>query len=43
VWNDATDGWIEFSLLTSGMPEYPAKDLEDKIVQVLANGARPPG
>jgi D-alanyl-D-alanine carboxypeptidase/D-alanyl-D-alanine-endopeptidase (penicillin-binding protein 4) len=43
VWNDATDGWIEFSLLTSGMPEYPAKDLEDKIVQVLANGAKPPG
>ena len=43
VWNDATDGWIEFSLLTSGMDEYPAKDLEDRIVQVLANGARPPG
>jgi D-alanyl-D-alanine carboxypeptidase len=43
VWNDATDGWIEFSLLTSGMEEYPAKDLEDRIVQVLANGARPPG
>jgi D-alanyl-D-alanine carboxypeptidase len=43
VWNDATHGWIEFSLLTSGMEEYPAKDLEDRIVQVLANGARPPG
>jgi D-alanyl-D-alanine carboxypeptidase len=43
VWNDATDGWIEFSLLTSGMQEYPAKDLEDRIVQVLANGAKPPG
>ena len=42
VWNDATDGWIEFSLLTSGMEEYAAKDLEDRIVQVLANGAKPP-
>jgi D-alanyl-D-alanine carboxypeptidase/D-alanyl-D-alanine-endopeptidase (penicillin-binding protein 4) len=43
VWSDHTDGWIEFSLLTSGMSEYPAKDLEDRVVQVLANGARPPG
>jgi D-alanyl-D-alanine carboxypeptidase/D-alanyl-D-alanine-endopeptidase (penicillin-binding protein 4) len=43
VWNDATDGWIEFSLLTSGMDEYPAKDLEDRIVQVLANSAKSPG
>jgi D-alanyl-D-alanine carboxypeptidase len=43
VWNDATRGWIEFSMLTSGMQEYAAKDLEDKIMPVLANRARPPG
>jgi D-alanyl-D-alanine carboxypeptidase/D-alanyl-D-alanine-endopeptidase (penicillin-binding protein 4) len=43
VWNDATDGWIEFSLLTSGADEYLAKEVEDRVVQVLANGAKPPG
>jgi serine-type D-Ala-D-Ala carboxypeptidase/endopeptidase (penicillin-binding protein 4) len=41
VWNGPTDGWITFSMLTSGMDEYAAKDLEDKIAQVLANRAKP--
>ena len=41
VWNGPTDGWLTFSLLTSGMNEYAAKDLEDRVVQVLANRARP--
>ena len=41
VWNGPTNGWITFSLLTSGMSEYAAKDLEDRVVQVLANRARP--
>jgi len=42
VWSDAADTWIEFSLLTSGMNEYAAKDLEDRIVHVLAVNARDP-
>lgn len=41
VWNGPTDGWITFSMLTSGMDEYAAKDLEDRIAQVLANRAKP--
>jgi len=41
VWNKPTDGWVTFSLLTSGMEEYTAKDLEDRIVEVLANHAKP--
>lgn len=41
VWNEPTDGWIAFSMLTSGMEEYTAKDLEDRIAQVLANHAKP--
>ena len=41
VWNKATDGWVTFSMLTSGMEEYSAKDLEDRIVPVLANHAKP--
>jgi D-alanyl-D-alanine carboxypeptidase/D-alanyl-D-alanine-endopeptidase (penicillin-binding protein 4) len=41
VWNGPTDGWITFSMLTSGMEEYTAKDVEDRVVAVLANRARP--
>jgi len=41
VWNGPTDGWITFSMLTSGMDEYAAKDLEDRIAQVFANRAKP--
>ena len=41
VWNGPTHGWVTFSMLTSGMEEYAAKDLEDRVVQVLANRARP--
>lgn len=41
VWNGPTDGWITFSMLTSGMDEYTAKDLEDRIAQVLAHRAKP--
>jgi len=41
VWNKPTDGWTTFSMLTSGMEEYPAKDLEDRITRVLANRAKP--
>jgi D-alanyl-D-alanine carboxypeptidase/D-alanyl-D-alanine-endopeptidase (penicillin-binding protein 4) len=42
VWSDAADDWIEFSLLTSGMDEWHAKDLEDRIVTVLAAHANDP-
>jgi serine-type D-Ala-D-Ala carboxypeptidase/endopeptidase (penicillin-binding protein 4) len=42
VWNGPTDGWITFSMLTSGMQEYTAKDLEDRVVAVLANRAKRP-
>lgn len=41
VWNKPTDGWTTFSMLTSGMEEYPAKDLENRITRVLANRAKP--
>jgi len=41
VWNGPTQGWITFSMLTSGMEEYAAKGLEDRVVQVLANRAKP--
>ena len=41
VWNGPTDGWITFSMLTSGMDEYAAKDLEDRIAEVFANRAKP--
>jgi D-alanyl-D-alanine carboxypeptidase len=42
VWSNAADTWIEFSLLTSGMDEWKAKVLEDKVVAVLASSAQPP-
>ena len=42
VWSDAAGTWIEFSLLTSGMNEYQAKEIEDKVVQVLAARASDP-
>jgi D-alanyl-D-alanine carboxypeptidase len=43
VWSGPADTWIEFSLLTSGMDEWKAKDLEDKVVAVLAAHAKAPG
>jgi D-alanyl-D-alanine carboxypeptidase/D-alanyl-D-alanine-endopeptidase (penicillin-binding protein 4) len=42
VWSDAAGTWIEFSLLTSGMNEWRAKDLEDRVVTVLASRAKDP-
>jgi len=42
VWSDAAGTWVEFSLLTSGMNEWAAKDLEDQVVHVLANRASDP-
>ena len=36
VWSDAAGTWIEFSLLTSGMDEYKAKTIEDRVVHLLA-------
>lgn len=42
VWSDAAGTWIEFSLLTSGMNEWAAKDLEDRVVAVLAARAKDP-
>jgi D-alanyl-D-alanine carboxypeptidase/D-alanyl-D-alanine-endopeptidase (penicillin-binding protein 4) len=42
VWSDAARTWIEFSLLTSGMDEWAAKDLEDRVVAVLAARATDP-
>jgi D-alanyl-D-alanine carboxypeptidase len=41
VWNGPTNGWITFSMLTSGMEEYAAKDLEDRVVAVLTHRAKP--
>jgi hypothetical protein len=42
VWSDTARRWIEFSILTSGMNEYAAKDLEDRVVRVLASSAKDP-
>ena len=42
VWSDAAGTWIEFSLLTSGMDEYKAKTIEDRVVHLLANRAQRP-
>jgi D-alanyl-D-alanine carboxypeptidase/D-alanyl-D-alanine-endopeptidase (penicillin-binding protein 4) len=42
VWSEPAATWIEFSLLTSGMNEWKAKDLEDKVVAVLAARAKDP-
>jgi D-alanyl-D-alanine carboxypeptidase len=42
VWSDAADGWVAFSILSSGMNAHTAKDLEDKIVGVLAARANGP-
>ncbi len=42
VWSDPADTWIEFSLLTSGMDEYKAKDIEDRVVRLLAAHASDP-
>ena len=41
VWGDAVDRWVPFSILSSGMSTTVAKDLEDKVVGVLAGRARP--
>jgi D-alanyl-D-alanine carboxypeptidase/D-alanyl-D-alanine-endopeptidase (penicillin-binding protein 4) len=42
VWSDAAKRWVEFSILSNGMNAYTAKDLEDKIVEVLAARAKAP-
>jgi D-alanyl-D-alanine carboxypeptidase/D-alanyl-D-alanine-endopeptidase (penicillin-binding protein 4) len=42
VWSDAAGNWIEFSLLTSGMNEYKAKTIEDRVVHLLAERAHDP-
>lgn len=42
VYSAAADDWIEFSMLASGMDEWKAKDLEDRIVRVLAASATDP-
>jgi D-alanyl-D-alanine carboxypeptidase len=42
VWSDAAGTWIEFSLLTSGMDEYKAKTIEDRVVHLLAERAHDP-
>jgi D-alanyl-D-alanine carboxypeptidase/D-alanyl-D-alanine-endopeptidase (penicillin-binding protein 4) len=42
VWNRTEGTWIEFSILSSGMDEWAAKELEDDIVRVLARGASDP-
>ena len=43
VWSDAAGTWIEFSLLTSGMDEYKAKAIEDRVVHLIAARASDPG
>jgi len=42
VWSNAAGTWIEFSLLTSGMDEYKAKTIEDRVVHLLAEHASDP-
>ena len=42
VWSDTAGTWIEFSLLTSGMDEYKAKEIEDRVVHLLAEHAHDP-
>ena len=41
VWSAAVDRWVAFSILSSGMSTAVAKDLEDRVVRVLAARARP--
>jgi D-alanyl-D-alanine carboxypeptidase len=42
VWSDRADGWVTFSILSSGMNASAAKDLEDKVVGVVATRADGP-
>ncbi|HZP90130.1 MAG TPA: D-alanyl-D-alanine carboxypeptidase [Actinomycetota bacterium] len=39
VWSRASDGWIEFSILSSGMPKWMASSIEDRVVRILASSA----
>jgi serine-type D-Ala-D-Ala carboxypeptidase/endopeptidase (penicillin-binding protein 4) len=39
VWLERDGGWVEFSILSAGMPKDTAVRIEDKIVHVLANRA----
>jgi D-alanyl-D-alanine carboxypeptidase/D-alanyl-D-alanine-endopeptidase (penicillin-binding protein 4) len=41
VWSDAVDRWVAFSIMSSGMSTSVAKDLEDRVVAVLAARSRP--
>jgi D-alanyl-D-alanine carboxypeptidase len=36
VFARGTDTWVEFSILSSGMPKSVASDIEDRIVRILA-------
>ena len=43
VWNDATDGWIEFSIADERDGRVPREGSGGQDRAGLANGARPPG
>jgi serine-type D-Ala-D-Ala carboxypeptidase/endopeptidase (penicillin-binding protein 4) len=40
VWLERADSWAEFSIMSSGMPYYTAKGVEDRIVRVLSSLGR---
>ncbi len=39
VWSRTSDEWVEFSILSSGMPKWLASSIEDRIVRILASSA----
>jgi hypothetical protein len=40
VWLEKEDGWIEFSILSRGMPKWIASSIEDAIVRIITANAR---
>jgi D-alanyl-D-alanine carboxypeptidase/D-alanyl-D-alanine-endopeptidase (penicillin-binding protein 4) len=42
VWLERADRWAEFSIMSSGYDDTAAKDVEDRIVRVIANYATAP-
>lgn len=40
VWLERAGSWAEFSIMSSGMPYYTAKGVEDRIVRVLSSLGR---
>jgi D-alanyl-D-alanine carboxypeptidase/D-alanyl-D-alanine-endopeptidase (penicillin-binding protein 4) len=42
VWLETSNGWAEFSILSSGMSTTTAKTIENKIVRLVSNNASEP-